>query len=368
MTGNHADAVVVGGGFYGACIALLLRRHLPRVVLLEREAALLTRASRINQARLHNGYHYPRSFLTAARSHSNLDRFRRDFPEAVVSDFTHLYALARRDSKVGHRHFERLYATIGAPLRPVSGSVRQMFAAGLVDAVYEVDEPAFDVCALRRILSGRLLAAGVDVRLANDVYAVHPAPGVPARVVTGDGVMTADWVFNCTYSALNRIVTGSAEVRPVLEHQLAEVALVVPPPALEGLAITVMDGPFFSLMPFPSESLTSLTHVRYTPHRRWREGEGEPPDRSAPPPSRFGWMLRDAQRFVPALAETRHVHSLFETKTFAPDTQGDDARPILLHRDPRNGQVVSILGGKLDNIFDVLDLVESALGARSMAA
>eukprot|EP01035_Chromulina_nebulosa_P011718 gene11718-15648_t len=138
------DAVVVGGGFYGCCIAVELARHLKRVVLFEAADELLTRASRVNQARLHNGYHYPRSFLTAARSHGNFDRFRKLFPDSVAAGWTHLYALARNDSKVGRRHFERLFATIGAPLRPATAAARGLFEARLVDAVYEVEEPAFN--------------------------------------------------------------------------------------------------------------------------------------------------------------------------------------------------------------------------------
>src|SRR5689334_16069220 len=69
------DAVVVGGGFYGARLALLLRRRGERVLLVEREATLLARASIRNQARVHNGYHYPRSVLTSMRSRVNYRRF-----------------------------------------------------------------------------------------------------------------------------------------------------------------------------------------------------------------------------------------------------------------------------------------------------
>ena len=61
------DAVVIGGGFYGCAIAIYLvkQRGLKQVHLVEREPGILTRASYNNQARVHNGYHYPRSFTTA---------------------------------------------------------------------------------------------------------------------------------------------------------------------------------------------------------------------------------------------------------------------------------------------------------------
>ncbi len=64
-----ADVAVIGAGFFGCEIALQLRRlGVPRVLLLDREAAILRRASAVNQARVHNGYHYPRAVLTALRA------------------------------------------------------------------------------------------------------------------------------------------------------------------------------------------------------------------------------------------------------------------------------------------------------------
>ncbi|HRD61642.1 MAG TPA: hypothetical protein PL137_12105, partial [Nocardioides sp.] len=109
----------------------------------------------------------------------------------------------------------------------------------------------------------------------------------------------------------------------------------------------------------------SLTHVRYTPHMSWVEAERPGLDPNAvlapPPASRFAWMMRDARRYVPAVEQVRHRDSLFDIKTLVAGTQGDDARPILYHRDSVAPRLVSILGGKLDNIFDVYGVVDATL-------
>ena len=92
---KELSAIVIGGGFYGATIAIYLakERGFKNVVVLERESDLMLRASYNNQARVHNGYHYPRSFTTAFRSRVNMPRFIRDWPSAVKKDFTKLYAI-----------------------------------------------------------------------------------------------------------------------------------------------------------------------------------------------------------------------------------------------------------------------------------
>lgn len=116
------DAVIIGGGFYGAAIAIYRRSVAwKRIALVEREPALLTRASYNNRARVHNGYHYPRSFTTAYRSRINLPRFVRDWPAAVHQDFTKLYAIARRNSKVTAKQFERFCREIGAKIQRAAG-------------------------------------------------------------------------------------------------------------------------------------------------------------------------------------------------------------------------------------------------------
>lgn len=94
------DYLVVGRGFYGCCLALYLRSVSERVLLVEAGDTLLGRASRVNQARVHTGFHYPRSALTAVKSMLLHCRFMADFPEAVVDEFQMLYAIARRRSKV----------------------------------------------------------------------------------------------------------------------------------------------------------------------------------------------------------------------------------------------------------------------------
>src|SRR5258707_13702108 len=63
------DAVVIGGGFFGCETALELKRlGFSQILLVEREAGLLRRASFVNQARVPNGLPYPRGPRRGRRS------------------------------------------------------------------------------------------------------------------------------------------------------------------------------------------------------------------------------------------------------------------------------------------------------------
>lgn len=88
------DAVVIGGGFFGCTVSLYLKKYLKSVLILEKEADLFQYASYVNQARVHKGYHYPRSLLTALRSQINFGKFIKDYQDCIVSSFDNYYAVS----------------------------------------------------------------------------------------------------------------------------------------------------------------------------------------------------------------------------------------------------------------------------------
>jgi glycine/D-amino acid oxidase-like deaminating enzyme len=360
------SAVVIGGGFYGCMLAVHLRQAGGRVILCERDDDLLRRASHTNQARVHNGYHYPRSLLTGLRSRVNLPRFVAEFGDCIDDSFAKYYAIAARHSHVTARHFVNFCTRIGAPVRPAPASVRRLFDRDLVEDVFTVEEFAFDAVRLRRITWELLRASGVEVRLGTEVMriAAHARGGLEVECVGPDGSETwrVERAFNCAYSRINAVLARSG-IEPIpLKHEVTEFALVEVPDELARVGVTVMCGPFFSCMPFPSRGLHSLSHVRYTPHASWRDGGGEVSDgdrllAEARTRSHFPLMARDAARFLPAIAGCRHVDSLWEVKTVLPASERDDGRPILLKHDVGLPGLTCVLAAKIDNVFDMLDAV-----------
>ncbi|HCH77355.1 MAG: D amino acid oxidase (DAO) family protein [Pseudomonas sp.] len=369
MDSRHTDfdAVVIGAGFYGSVIASYLadQRGLKRVLILERENSILSRASLNNQARVHNGYHYPRSFTTAYRSRVNLPRFVRDWPQAVKKDFIKLYAIARRNSKVTARQFERFCGEIGARITPASPALQSMFEKSLIESVYEVDEYAFDSTQLKYWALSQFKQLGIVLRSSCTAKSITREPENLRVLVESHGleeVVTSRYVFNCTYSGLNQLSGDFSDLQVELKHELTEMCLIKPPPQLTHVGITVMDGPFFSCMPFPSRELHSLSHVRYTPHLSWKDKKHLDPYQkinSHRAESRASRILRDSSRYIPLLNDSVYIDSLLEVKTVLSRSEGDDGRPILFEKSHNLPGCFSILGGKIDNIYDILEKLDS---------
>ncbi len=362
LTRTHYDHLVVGGGFYGAVLASELAARGRRVVLCERAGDLLQRASLNNQARVHNGYHYPRSLLTALRSRVNFQRFSDEFSPAIVSNFRKLYAVPRRFSKVSARQFVRFVEQIGAPIEPASRYDTALFDSDLIEAVFSVVEHAFDAVILKQLVRERMDRRGVELALNTEVLRFQKHPEgleVHYRDSSGEGLVTATEVLNCTYSGINDLLKRSGLPVLRIKHELTEMALIQPPEELRGLGVTVMCGPFFSCMPYPALQQHTLSHVRYTPHLAWEDsddGETEMGERwmAAPKVSKYPHMIRASSLYLPCMARSRYQSSIWEVKSVLPQSEGDDSRPILFRRDHGLPGLICVMGGKLDNIYDAL--------------
>lgn len=360
------DVIVIGGGFFGMYIAEYYAKQGSGVMLLEKEDDFMQRASLVNQARVHHGYHYPRSILTALRSRVSFPRFVEEFRDCIDDSFEKYYLIGKILSNVTAKQFELFCHRIGVPCEQASGKVSSLVNPRLVEAVFSTVEYAFDSVKLKNVMLQRLEDAGVVCRLNTrvdrvvrdeSVLSVHASSTVDNQELFEFG---ADQVYNCTYSMINDVLTNSHVSRVELKHEVTEMCHVEVPDALVDKGITVMCGPFFSIMPFPSTGLHSFSHVRYTPHFQWHDDGGSQYINahkyfdSIEKKSNWGRMLLDAKRYMPILEQCEYIRSLWEVKTVLPQSETNDSRPILFKPNYGLQGLHSVMGGKIDNVYDVV--------------
>jgi glycine/D-amino acid oxidase-like deaminating enzyme len=354
------DTIIIGGGFYGLRIAQYLREELnvKRVLIIEKESQVMQRASYNNQARVHNGYHYPRSVLTALRSRVNLPIFSKEYEEAIVDDFDKYYGVATTFSKVSATQFERFFQRIGAEILPAPDA-QALFNPKLIERVFKVKEHAFNTLKLKEKLLNRLSELDVVIHTAEEALELR-VEDEQKVLVTDKGTYKGDFVLNTTYSSINLLNQRSHLPIIPLKHELTEMCLVTIPAAIQDMAFTIMCGPFFSLMPFPAKGLHTLSHVRYTPHNEWTDADSEVRNGHSylannQPASHFIHMISDVRRYMPLARDITYTgESLWEVKTVLPQSEADDSRPIMYLKN--HGGIrgyICIMGGKIDNIYDV---------------
>jgi len=136
--------LIIGGGFFGMYLSEYFSRLGHHGILPEKEDGFMKRASYVNQARMHNGYHYPRSVLTALRSRISLPRFYEEFKDCINDTFDKYYLISNIQSKISANQLENFCKRIGAVCEPAPHKITKLVDPYYIEAVFKTKEFTFD--------------------------------------------------------------------------------------------------------------------------------------------------------------------------------------------------------------------------------
>jgi glycine/D-amino acid oxidase-like deaminating enzyme len=353
---KNYDICIIGAGFFGLRLALLFAKQGRKIIVLEREGTSFKRASTMNQARVHHGYHYPRSYATALSSRNHYKVFCEEYSDCIFSDYQNIYAIASNNSSTNSRQFEAFCQRIDIPLMDVDLKIRKLFSKEHIEEVYATDEVVFDGGKLRdRLISDLNKFSNVEIKFNISVQKMKINDDL-VELRADNYLCRAHRVYNTTYAGINRLSKNSGFEEIELKFELSEVALIILPEQISGLGITVMDGQYFSTIPYPIDNCHSFTHVRYTPHVHWREDDVnvdayEVGDKTHK--SNWVYMRNDAKKYLPIIEDAKYLRSNFSIKTVVARNEENDGRPIVIKEHSRKPLILSILGSKIDNIYDL---------------
>ena len=267
-------------------------------------------------------------------------KFIINYKDAIEINFNSYYAISKLNSKTTAKQFEDFLSFLSINYNISSDSFKDLFNNNLVEKVYQVEEKVFNSHILLEIMLEKLANSNVSINLNTSILNIYNKGNFLLAESNNSHVENTkyDFVFNCTYSGLN-FFNETNNIN--LKHRVSEMALVSLPSELQGKSITLMDGPFFSLMPFPSagKGIYSLSHVNYTHHETLNEGEDfyklyrKPEMIRIKYKSNYKYMLSDASRFLPSLNKIKYVDSIWDIKTTLLSSDINDSRPILFNED-----------------------------------
>lgn len=372
------EFVVIGGGIFGCYAALYLAGKGARVALLEKEARLFQKASLVNQARLHSGYHYPRSIATAALSDEHKERFTAEHRRFVNFSFEKYYAIDRFGSFTDPSQFERFCQYLH--LRCDRVPEHPLFNFDRIEALYRTEEYSFDPVLLREYYTRKVEhTPGIAVfknaraqaaRIDGKEWVVEIAPSSADAGPMTNFRLRTPVVVNASYAATNAVnrLFGAGDL--ALTHEISEIAFVASP-QFGDKGLTVMDGPFGSVMPYGLSGLLSLSSVAYTHHKISYDNlprfdcqtKSDPDCRpEAPgictncprrPASNAAKMLAQMRRYFSESVHFEYLFSYFTIKSKLKASYIDDGRPTeisLLRSDPA---LYCLFAGKINSIYEV---------------
>jgi len=368
------DKIIIGAGLYGLYSALRCGKRKQRVLVLECDSDAFKRATYINQARVHMGYHYPRSFSTAIKSAHYFDRFCKDYGFCNLTEFDQIYATSARFSWTNAAEFRRF--CLAAGIRCDAIAPEQYFNNGMCDGAFLTKEYTFDAQILKQWFLEQLAQhPNVEILYNHRVTAIRRLGDV-WEVKAGDIYAEAPFLLNATYAGVNEIhrLVGFEPFK--IKYELCEIILCKVNDTLKNVGLTVMDGPFFSIMPFGKTGYHSLTSVTFTPHTTSYDSLAQfrcqddsnrlcSPgnlfncnDCPAKPESAWPYMSQLAKKYMRPEYRFEYVESLYSMKPILMASEIDDSRPTVIRQYSSEPTFVSVLSGKINTVFDLDEVLQ----------
>lgn len=144
------DKIIIGAGLYGLYSALFCAKRGQHVIVLECDPTPFRRATYINQARVHQGYHYPRSISTAMKSAGYFERFNKDYAFCVNKQFDQIYATSSQYSWSDGKQFKAFCKAANIPCEELNPG--NYFKEGMCDGVFRTREYTYDAMILKDYL------------------------------------------------------------------------------------------------------------------------------------------------------------------------------------------------------------------------
>lgn len=141
------DKIIIGAGLYGLYSALFCGKRKQKVLVLECDQTPFSRATYINQARVHQGYHYPRSLSTAMKSAGYFERFSKDYSFCINNFFDQIYATSSTYSWTDGKQFKEFCAAADIPCKELHPE--NYFKKGMCDGAFLTREYTYDAMILK---------------------------------------------------------------------------------------------------------------------------------------------------------------------------------------------------------------------------
>lgn len=364
------DKIIIGAGLYGLYAALFCGKKGENVLVLECDQGSFRRATYINQARVHQGYHYPRSLSTAIKSAGYFEKFNRDYGFCINSEFTKIYATSADYSWSSGEQFKKFCHAANIPCEELYPE--KFFKSGKCDGVFLTREYAYDAMILKNYFLDKLKSLkNVEIQYDVHVEKISKLQNVFELVLSNKKVFQTNFLLNATYASTNQILDMLGYDKFGIKYELCEIILCDVNDKLREFGITVMDGPFFSIMPFGKTGLHSLTSVTFTPHttsydvlptfqcQQKSNGFcnskflGNCNDCIAKPESAFPYMANLARKYLKDEYEFYYKASLFSMKPILMSSEIDDSRPTVIRKYSKNPTCVGVLSGKINTVYDL---------------
>lgn len=328
-----AKVAIVGAGWYGCHIGMMLDAMGCDVKIIEKNDDVLCEASGNNQFRLHLGFHYARHHRTRVQSREGYSRFLERYPMLSRAVEENYYVVPMYDSIVDFQTYRLIMISTGIEFDEVREGLDYIKNS---EGILKVNEQVILVEEAKKHFKeklGKCLVFNTTVKSVKNV---------------GDGVIVDgekyDFIIDATWGHLQGL-DYQCFYEPTLLLYYRYIGDGVYP------AVTMVDGPLCSIYPTENHGIYTLSSVTHTPLGQY-ETSVEAKNRlknfaDSELNKKISLMEEHVMKYIPGFKNNfEFVAPQYSIKT---KLKGEhDDRSCYVKKD---GRVISVLSGKIDTIF-----------------
>jgi hypothetical protein len=313
---------VIGSGWYGCHIIDKLIHNKFDYICWERNDEIFKESSSKNQNRLHLGFHYPRNSTTRKQSRDGFSKFIEHYPNLSKKLDDNIYLIAK-ESIIDFETYKSIYLQENYSFEEVN----------LSDNIQNVEG---GINVQERLILHNTSKEYWESKSFNTTFN-EKVSLIDGKVLSQSGKRicgSADIILDCTYGGLIDDDNYFTEYFISFIVHLSDFGYG---------ALTLMDGPFFSIFPYENsngDKLYTLTHVKYCVLKNKiidKKGVIET----------FSHVIADCSHYIPEFIIDIEFVDFFISKKTKPFSNSDSRAVEVSKYD----NIISVRSGKIDAIF-----------------
>jgi len=345
------NALVVGAGIHGVTVACELASHGFKVTIIESNREILLGTSNGTHNRVNMGYHYPRSIETVRECNEGFEYFKRNLSSALFYPSSCYYLIEKNNSKVTAKEYNDLLDEVDLKYS-IEFPKQSLIDKKNIEMSFKVWEPCYDVSILRRMFHQKIENLRVTLWTGFEIVdADIDGKNVTIKSSTNHTFKDKfDVIVNATYAFTNNVqkIFGCNEVKKKYKFQKTEVVVATMNKKILP-AMTVMDGPFITILPYAYGGHKNEYLVYDVVNSVREESVGHYLPRSFTNidcETNYSEMLVSGRRYFTFMDDLVPRSSLWATRPIPLNTFDDDARITNLVKHDNHDCFYSMLEGK----------------------
>lgn len=356
---------IIGCGIFGSEIAIALSKSGFSVSIIESKEEILQGASGNNLNRVHLGFHYPRDLETAKQAYQCYDEFRKKYSSCVNSEFLNSYFIANNGSLTSPEKFFDFCKKLGAPHKIIKSKEFPLLISGADDGII-CEESVYDFGSMRKLIREKFAEQRVQLTTGNKVVRLLKKGDSYSLDLSDGDTINADVVINTSYADINRLASQIGIGLDMMQYEYTVIPIIYS--EIPRVGVTIMDGPFTSILPrgFSGEFLlyhvdhsVIAREVGYQVNSDWLTPETGP-FYKINKQEYFSKMIELCSQFIPSLKSAKLCGYLEGPRIVQSNKESTDARPSVVKFN-NNDSFVSILSGKVDSSIWVARSIQAHL-------